>query len=147
MILSRASVELISAASLNGNSQCNCPSASTPDDMWLGACAQSLNIPTVHFSGFHQVKITIIMIVAFQWHVSVVVFQRHDGHQFWPWQTYSLYLSLSLLRLARKIIHRPCSIRSTLFHFISTGWSTRYKSTANGSPMILTMTVLQSMMQ
>ena len=50
IVLSRAAVELLA---LPG--RCRCPQADTPDDMWLGACAENLHIDIVHFPGFHQV--------------------------------------------------------------------------------------------
>lgn len=48
MVLSRTALQLIAA-------NCRCPAPDTPDDMWLGACSESLGISIVHFSGFHQV--------------------------------------------------------------------------------------------
>lgn len=48
MVLSRTALQLIA-----GN--CRCPAPDTPDDMWLGACSESLGVSIVHFSGFHQV--------------------------------------------------------------------------------------------
>ncbi|KAI9553575.1 hypothetical protein GHT06_021495 [Daphnia sinensis] len=49
MVLSRTALRLIA-----GN--CRCPAPDTPDDMWLGACSESLAISIVHFSGFHQAR-------------------------------------------------------------------------------------------
>jgi len=51
IVLSRAAVELLA---LPG--RCRCPQADTPDDMWLGACAENLHIDIVHFPGFHQAR-------------------------------------------------------------------------------------------
>lgn len=34
---------------------CNCPAASSPDDMIIGLCLQRLNIEAIHSSRFHQV--------------------------------------------------------------------------------------------
>jgi len=50
MVLSRPAVQLIAG-------RCRCPGPDTPDDMWLGACGESLGISIVHFPGFHQVCI------------------------------------------------------------------------------------------
>lgn len=50
MVLSRTALQLIA-----GSNSCGCPRPDTPDDMWLGACAESLRISIVHFHGFHQV--------------------------------------------------------------------------------------------
>lgn len=52
MVLSRPAVQLIAG-------RCRCPGPDTPDDMWLGACGESLGISIVHFPGFHQVWISL----------------------------------------------------------------------------------------
>ncbi|EFX70449.1 hypothetical protein DAPPUDRAFT_61357, partial [Daphnia pulex] len=49
MVLSRPAVQLIAG-------RCRCPGPDTPDDMWLGACGESLGISIVHFPGFHQAR-------------------------------------------------------------------------------------------
>nr|CAH0102695.1 unnamed protein product [Daphnia galeata] len=49
MVLSRPAVQLIAG-------RCRCPGPDTPDDMWLGACSESLGILVVHFPGFHQAR-------------------------------------------------------------------------------------------
>ncbi|GLH10449.1 Uncharacterized protein GBIM_15415 [Gryllus bimaculatus] len=36
--------------------QCQCPSNSTPDDMFLGICLSSLNVPITHSPLFHQAR-------------------------------------------------------------------------------------------
>ncbi|CAJ0566635.1 unnamed protein product, partial [Mesorhabditis spiculigera] len=42
------------ALQLAGN--CECPSDDSPDDMIIGVCARSFNIPIIHSSSFHQAR-------------------------------------------------------------------------------------------
>ncbi|CAJ0577197.1 unnamed protein product, partial [Mesorhabditis spiculigera] len=44
------------ALQLAGN--CECPSDDSPDDMIIGVCARSFNIPIIHSSSFHQARST-----------------------------------------------------------------------------------------
>lgn len=50
MVFSIAAVHQIATSSY-----CECPSNSTPDDMFLGICLAKLGIPITHSSLFHQV--------------------------------------------------------------------------------------------
>lgn len=38
---------------------CDCPTPSSPDDMWLGVCLAKYKIPVIHSPLFHQVTILI----------------------------------------------------------------------------------------
>ena len=35
---------------------CNCATADSPDDMWLGMCFRRMGIPMVHSNSLHQVS-------------------------------------------------------------------------------------------
>lgn len=53
MVLSGPALRLMAA-------RCQCPRPDTPDDMWLGACAEHAGVAIVHFAGFHQVRELVI---------------------------------------------------------------------------------------
>ena len=75
MVLSRPAVQLIS-----GSNSCKCPRPDTPDDMWLGACAESLGIPIVHFPGFHQVSFLFFSSPRWRLHLIFLFQARPDDY-------------------------------------------------------------------
>lgn len=114
MVLSRTALQLIAA-------NCRCPAPDTPDDMWLGACSESLGISIVHFSGFHQVV----------WRLLLSPIEVKDDQCYFCF----FFFLKQKSRPDRMTIRWSCYTRNLLFPSINTGCTILYKCTKHGSLM------------
>jgi len=79
MAMNRAALHELLAADCTG------PELTTPDDMWVGLCADRLQIPLIHLAGFHQNQPGTYSAAVLE-HSEAISFHRHQ-----PMDPYLVY--------------------------------------------------------
>lgn len=77
MAVSRAGLQAWKRVAKN----CPCPSLDTPDDMWIGTCLNSADIPLTHRPEFHQARMQDFSRQYLE-HQTAVSFHRHTDVDF-----------------------------------------------------------------